>query len=383
MNSPSPKRTGQLSIAAVAGAGGLAAGLVFARVHQTFHDFSALGVSELVALVALPVGLLLGVMLSLTPLNQQGERPVGALSLALLSATAAASGWVNGLFAHAALDGVGGVALGLLALTGTKLIGRSLPRDQVFIGNSVAVVASVLGLMLAFVLERLSQPAAVFLSVALAVGTLGWAARVPSRRARPTPASELVPLLTHPGLRRVMVVHAIISGTSLVLLAALSSALSLPAIVTWLFTFALGALAAPHFSDRAGLRRPFIVCGTLISTIAWALAAVAPGVGALAVAGFSMGSVSALALGTPLELAYVGAPRASSTLGLLAAAGHVGAVLVSAIVFVALRQFGPAPAFLVLSLINALAVVPASRLVETGRRAPLSPAPVAFWHEQA
>lgn len=383
MNSLKTPSSGFLSIAAVACAGGLCAGLVFARVHQNFHHFNTLSLQSAVALLALPLGLLLGVMVSLTPLNEFGERPVGALSLALLSATAAASGWVSTLFAHAAIDCASGVGLGLLALTGTRLIGRSLARSEVSLGNSVSVVASVLGLMLAFVLENVSAAAAIGVSIALAVGTFAWAARVPSRRARPTPAHELSELVRHPGLRRVMLVHGIGAGTSLVLLSALSSALTLPSILSWLFTFALGSLGAPHLSDRAGLRRPFIVCGTLLTTIAWALAAVAPGPGTLALAGLSMGSVSALALGSPLELAYVGAPRPISALGLVAAAGHLGAVLVSLVVVVALHQFGPGPAFLVLSLINAFAVVPASQLVETGRRAPHSPAPVAFWHGQA
>jgi MFS family permease len=138
----------------------------------------------------------------------------------------------------------------------------------------------------------------------------------------------------------------------------------------------LGNLLVPTISDRIGLRKPFIYGAIIAISVclffAWQLA---PGTATwvlVFLGGVGMGSLPPIVLTLPLELPEIGREHVGGTTGLILSSMALGGFTVPLFVISPIMAAGTLEAystgFLVSMLLIAAAIIPASLIMETGRK---------------
>lgn len=143
------------------------------------------------------------------------------------------------------------------------------------------------------------------------------------------------------------------------------------------FGLLLGNFILPPFSDRVGLRKPFIITGVIIGAFsfffAWKLAPSFISYALLMVGGFIMGVAPPLLFAAPAELTELGHEYVGGASGIIVSMMNLGGFLMPLLVISPLLASGTLSAyttgFMVAMLFVALMIVPVIFLKETGRRA--------------
>jgi len=329
-----------------------------------------------------------------------GARRVAGAAMFVGALACAARALANGPFALAALMFLFGLHIGFVAPALPKALAGHVPLNKLARANGTALLAYTVGTAITMLTARTVlapafggwRGAMVAAGVAMAVAGLAWLLLLEDRVALSRHASlrDVLELTKNPGLRRVAAMHFLLFGGYLALLgllfrALLETGLEPPraglAVAGWLLSAAAGNFLGPWLSDRVGLRRPFILGGSLLAGTALGLLAIQPSgpslylLGVMALGG---GAFAPILLALPLELPYIGAPRVGAALGLLMLVGQAGGFLLPVVVGVAAQHGGFSLALAVLSAVHLLILVPALRLSETGRKASRPAAQVDF-----
>jgi len=139
----------------------------------------------------------------------------------------------------------------------------------------------------------------------------------------------------------------------------------------------VGHVVIPSFSDRVGLRKPFIYVGALASAAclfsAWHLA---PGTATSVLvffSGFLYGGIPPILLTFPLELPEIGQEHVGGAAGLVGTLGNIGGFLIPLLVVSPLMATGTLAAyttgFSVIAILFAAIALPTIFMLETGTRA--------------
>jgi MFS family permease len=137
-----------------------------------------------------------------------------------------------------------------------------------------------------------------------------------------------------------------------------------------------GNLVIPTISDRIGLRKPFIYGAIIAISVclffAWQLA---PGTATwvlIFLGGIGVGSLPPIVLTLPLELPEIGREHVGGATGLILSVMSLGGFTMPLLVISPIMAAGTSEAystgFLVIMLLIAAAIIPASFIMETGRR---------------
>jgi MFS family permease len=138
----------------------------------------------------------------------------------------------------------------------------------------------------------------------------------------------------------------------------------------------IGNLATPNLSDRIGLRKPFIYGAIIAISVcpffAWQLAPSAATWVLIFLGGIGVGSLPPIVLTLPLELPEIGREHVGGATGLILSVGSLGGFTVPLFVISPIMAAGTSEAystgFLVIMLLIAAAIIPASFIMETGRK---------------
>lgn len=349
---------------------------------------------------AAPLGIALASPFGGAAVDRWGARKVAGVAMLVGALAAAARALANGPLALAVMMFLFGLHIGFVAPAIPKALAGHVPMAKLGRANGLALLAYTVGTAVTMLTARTVlaptfggwRGAMVAAGVAMALAGLAWLWLLEDKVALSRHASirDVLELTKNPGLRRVAAMHFLLFGGYLALLGILFRALVEQglaparaglAVAGWLGAAALGNFLGPWLSDRIGLRRPFIIGGSILAGTALGLLALQPSghslylLGLMALGG---GAFAPLLLALPLELPYVGAPRVGAALGLLMLVGQAGGFILPVLVGVAAQQGGFSLALVVLAATHLLILIPGLRLAETGRRASRSAAQVDF-----
>jgi predicted MFS family arabinose efflux permease len=283
-----------------------------------------------------------------------------------------------------------GAHVGFVAPAIPKALSGHVDTNNLARANGLALLAYTLGTALTVLTARTVlvpafggwRPVMVAAGVAMALTGLVWGWKVSDRTtlSRHARLRDVFALAQNVGLRRTALMHFCLFGGYLALLGTLPRSLleagfSAPqmglAVAGWLLAAAVGNALGPTFSDRLGLRRPFILAGAAISGGALALLAfhpTGPALVLLGVAALGGGCFAPLLLTLPLELPGIGATKAGAAIGLLMLVGQAGGFLLPIVTGVASQHFGFSGALAFLAIVHAAVLLPALRFTETGSK---------------
>lgn len=151
---------------------------------------------------------------------------------------------------------------------------------------------------------------------------------------------------------------------------------TLPAL--WLAVAVAANVLGSRWSDRLGLRRPFILGGAGLASASLVLLALGGPRELILLTAVGGGLIAPLIATLPLELPYAGAPALGAALGVVLVGGQLGGVLLPRLVGAALQHGGGEAALAVLAGAHLLILIPAGRLAETGASAPVPAAQMDF-----
>lgn len=313
-----------------------------------------------------------------------GARRTGAFALVLGGLACALRVFAEGPFALAAIMAVFGVHIGFMGPAVSGALAASVPAQALGAASRRALLAYGLGTLACFALIPLLGAAwrEVMPAFGLLLGGLSlvWHRLIPEgSRGVPLTRAELGALSRNRGLRRVVLVQLLLFGAYLSLLVVLPALLASPALVAgWLAVAVTANVFGARWSERLGLRRPFLLGGaTLAGLSLLGLAAGGPPA-LILLTGLGGGVMAPLITTLPLELPYAGAPPLSAALGVVLFGGQLGGVVLPLASAAALQHSGPTAAWVLLAAAHLLILVPAGRLAETGSRATLAAAQVDF-----
>ncbi|OPY73653.1 MAG: Hexuronate transporter [Syntrophorhabdus sp. PtaU1.Bin058] len=141
------------------------------------------------------------------------------------------------------------------------------------------------------------------------------------------------------------------------------------AISAWLVTVGLCNFLGAWWSDRIGLRRPFMLYGAILCGISLAVLAFLPASAAiwlLIIAGAGSGIFGALLYAIPAEMPGIGLERMGSAIGFMMVFSQVATFILSVITGAAADAGGLRAALLVLACAHFAIIIPARKLLETG-----------------
>lgn len=383
---------------------GVGGGLGWSLLPPLMPNISGeLGISHAVGgLVwgAAPLGIALASPFGGAAVDRFGARKVAGLAMLVGALACAARATANGPLALAVLMFLFGLHIGFVAPAIPKALAGHVPLAKLGRANGLALLAYTVGTAVTMLTARTVlapafggwRGAMVAAGVAMAAAGALWLVLLRDRVALSRHASicDVLELTKNPGLRRVAAMHFLLFGGYLALLGLLFRALVESgvaparaglAVACWLLVAAAGNFLGPWLSDRVGLRRPFIIGGSILAGTALGLLALQPSGSSLYLLGLMAlggGSFVPLLLALPLELPYVGAPRVGAALGLLMLVGQAGGFLLPVLVGVAAQHGGFSLALVVLSATHLLILILGLRLAETGRRAARPAAQVDF-----
>ncbi|MEW5737329.1 MAG: MFS transporter [Myxococcota bacterium] len=362
-----------------------------------------LGISHAIGGVvwgAAPLGIALASPFGGAAVDRFGARRVAGVAMLVGALACASRALANGPLALAVMMFLFGLHIGFVAPAIPKALAGHVPLARLGRANGLALLAYTVGTAVTMLTARTVlapafggwRGAMEAAGAAMALAGALWLALLKDRVALSRHASirDVLELTQHPGLRRVAAMHFLLFGGYLALLGLLFRALvetgvaparAALAVAGWLLAAAVGNFLGPQWSDRLGLRKPFIIGGSLVAGTALGLLAIQPSGGSLFLLGLMAlggGAFAPLLLALPLELPYIGAPRVGAALGLLMLVGQAGGFVLPVIVGVAAQHGGFSLALVVLAAVHLLILIPGLRLAETGRRAARPAAQVDF-----
>lgn len=395
-----PVRVTALAAALQAVGGGLGWSLLPPLMPQIGQE---LGIGHALAgLVwgAAPLGIALASPFGGAAVDRFGARRVAGLAMLAGALACALRAAATGPWTLAACMFAFGLHVGFVAPALPKALAGHVETSKLARANGLALLAYTLGTALTVLTARTVlapafggwRPTMVAAAVAMAATGLAWFFLVADRLLPSRHASlrDGFRLLANGALRRVAAMHFLLFGGYLALLGMLARALvengltaaqAGLAVAGWLVAAAVGNALGPVLSDRLGLRRPLILGGALLAGSALCALALLLQPGTLWLLGLAAiggGAFAPLLLTLPLELPGVGPQKVGAALGLLMLVGQAGGFLLPVFSGVALQHGGLSAALLVLGLAHLAIVLPALRLPETGRKAPVAPAQVDF-----
>jgi MFS transporter, ACS family, D-galactonate transporter len=142
------------------------------------------------------------------------------------------------------------------------------------------------------------------------------------------------------------------------------------AFSAWLVTVGLCNFFGAWWSDRIGRRRPFILYGAILCGASLAVLALLPASAAmwlLVVAGAGSGVFGALVYAIPAEMAGIGPEKMGGAIGFMMVSSQIGTFLLAILTGYAADAGGLRCALLVLAGAHFAVIIPARKLLETGR----------------
>lgn len=291
-----------------------------------------------------------------------------------------------------------GLHIGFVAPAIPKALAGHVPLQRLGRANGIALVCYTFGTALTIWLGRTVlvpavggwRQAMVLAGAAMAAVGILWLATARDRIAlsRHAGLGDVFRLGRNTQLLRVAAMQFLMFGGYLALLGVLPRLLTEQglapaeigaAVALWLVAAGCANLAGPWLSDKIGRRRPLILCGSVVATVALAALALAPAQGAgalLALSALGGGAFAPLLLALPLEIEGVGPTRAGAAMGLLMLVGQAGGFLLPVIVGAVAQSSGFGGALGVLAVAHGLLLVPALGLIETGRAVRTTPGAV-------
>jgi nitrate/nitrite transporter NarK len=319
-----------------------------------------------------------------------GARRTGAVGLLVGALACAARGACDSPLALAALMFLFGLQIGFVAPAVSRALASGVAPASLGRANRRVLVVYGVGTMACFALAPSLglrwQAAMVAIGVAMAVAAGAWFLTVRDDRTLAPPAAtwdDLRSVARNRGVRRVASVQFLLFGSYLAMLVVLPPLLSgrgasptLPAL--WLAVAVVANVVGSRWSDRLGLRRPFIVGGAALAAGSLIGLALGGPVELILLTAVGGGLVAPIVATLPLELPYAGAPALGAALGVVLVVGQLGGVLLPLVTAAALQHAGAEAALTMLAAAHLLILIPAGRLAETGPSAPVPAAQVDF-----
>ncbi len=360
---------------------GVAGGLGWSSMAAAVPELK-LGVVESAAVWAAgPLGIVLASVAGAGAVERFGPRRVGAAGLVAGALVCGARAGFDSVFALAACMLLFGAQIAFVAPALSRAIAAAVPATELSRVSRGLLPAYGLGTVLAFVLVGAQWRAAMLvIAGAMLVLAALWFAVIEDGHepGRSSSSAEAQSLLANPGVRRVAAMQFLLFGSYLSMLPVLTGVLGPGAVPAWLAAAIVGNRIADGWSERVGLRRPFVLAGAALSGLAALALTVGAGWWALIAFGFGGGLVAPLLIALPFELPYLGAPRLTAALGVVLMFGQLGGVLLPLIGAVALHHGGATAFFGLFAIAHLSILFPALRLAETGPRARVHPARVDF-----
>lgn len=393
-----PRQTVALAAALQAVGGGLGWSIVPSLMPQMAQE---LGLSHgWAGLVwgAAPLGIAIAAPFGGAAVDRYGARTTAGLAMLVGAAACAARALCGDGLSLALAMFAFGLHLGFAAPALPRALASHLELSKVGRANGLALLAYTLGTAATMLTARTViapffggwRPAMVAAGAAMALTGVLWLALYRDRLAlmRHAGLRDVFSLVRNAELRRVAAMHFCLFGGYLALLGLLARALierglapeqAGLSVAGWLVAAGAANFLGPMVSDRLGLRRPVLIGGAAVAGGAlFALAAfpAAPVLPLLVVAALGGGAFAPLLLTLPLELPGVGAQRAGAALGLLMLVGQAGGFLLPVLSGQAMQHGGFGLALAFLGAMHLIIALPALGLLETGRKAGKSAAPV-------
>lgn len=336
------------------------------------------------------LGIALASFLGGLVVERYGARRAGAGGLLLGAFACAARAAIDAPFALAALSFLFGLQIGFVAPAVSRALAAEVDPAALGKANRQVFVAYGVGTLACFLAAPLVgdgwRGAMVVVGAAMTVVADVWHRTIPE--AAPgefvrVDWEDVRTLARNRGLRLVTQIQFLLFGSYLAMLVVLPPLLAARQASGWLFTawlaVAVGAnVLGARWSDRVGLRRPFVRGGALLAGLAFLGLAFGGPSELLLLAAIGGGLMAPLVSTLPLELPYAGAPGLAVTLGMVLVGGQVGGVALPMLSALTLEHAGVEATLALLAAAHLLILIPARRLAETGPGASIPAALVDF-----
>jgi cyanate permease len=142
------------------------------------------------------------------------------------------------------------------------------------------------------------------------------------------------------------------------------------AVALWLGVVGVANLIGPWFSDLKGLRRPFVIFGSVLAgagIITMALLPTGASTWLLIIIAIGSGSFGPLLFTIPVEIPSIGPEKAGAATGFMFTVGQIGTFLLSTVIGATMDMGGLTAALIFLAFIHFAILIPVKGLLETGR----------------
>lgn len=368
--------------------GGLGWSLVPALMPEIARDLHVSHAAGGVVWGAASLGIAVAAPLGGAAVDRWGARRVAGVAALFGAATCAARAFVSSSAGLGLAMLAFGLHVGFVAPAIPKALAGEVPLRKLGRANGLALLAYTAATAASIALgPKLSAAVGgyrvvmLLAAAAMVVVSIAWLSLARDRSAalRHATLRDVLALARSVSMRRIATMHFLLFGGYLALLGVLPRALIeagvtpdrvATAIATWLGVAALANAIGPSISDRLGRRKPLLVGGAIVAGSALFALSIAPHgavVPLLSIAAVGGGAFAPLLLTMPAELEEVGPARSGAALGLLMLVGQIGGFLLPSLAGAALQQRGFGVAVAVLAAAHVAIVVPAMRIVETGR----------------
>ena len=344
---------------------GVGGGLGWSSMAAALPSFRAESGASLLDSAAIWAAAALGIvaasLLGGVVVERFGARRTGAVGLLVGALACAARAGCDSPLALAALMFVFGLQIGFVAPAVSRALASGVAPASLGRANRRVLVVYGLGTLGCFALApSLGEGWRAAMGViggAMGLSAAAWYRVVRDETLFRVPAAtwdDLRSVARNRGVRRVASVQFLLFGSYLAMLVVLPPLLSarvasslLPAL--WLAVAVAANVLGSRWSDRLGLRRPFIIGGASLAAASLVLLALGGPPELILLTALGGGLSAPLVATLPLELPYAGAPALGAALGVVLVGGQLGGVLLPLLVGAALQHGGGEAALAVLA----------------------------------